>query len=99
MWDFDVLVLGSGPGGQKVPIAEAKLERRVAPAERCTVIGGVCANTGTIPSKTPREAVIHLTGLNRRGMYGQGYRVKDEITAADLVNWFVDRKAYVDVRL
>ncbi|MDP9867030.1 MULTISPECIES: Si-specific NAD(P)(+) transhydrogenase [Streptosporangium] len=84
MWDFDVLVLGSGPGGQKAAIAAAKLERRVAVVERRNMIGGVCINTGTIPSKTLREAVIHLTGLNQRGMYGQSYRVKDEITAADL---------------
>ncbi|MDP9840884.1 Si-specific NAD(P)(+) transhydrogenase [Streptosporangium lutulentum] len=84
MWDFDVLVLGSGPGGQKAAIAAAKLERRVALVERRNMIGGVCINTGTIPSKTLREAVIHLTGLNQRGMYGQSYRVKDEITAADL---------------
>ncbi|MFD8557332.1 Si-specific NAD(P)(+) transhydrogenase [Streptosporangium canum] len=84
MWDFDVLVLGSGPGGQKAAIAAAKLERRVAVVERRNMMGGVCINTGTIPSKTLREAVIHLTGLNQRGMYGQSYRVKDEITAADL---------------
>ncbi|MFI7050592.1 Si-specific NAD(P)(+) transhydrogenase [Streptosporangium canum] len=84
MWDFDVLVLGSGPGGQKAAIAAAKLERRVAVVERRNMMGGVCINIGTIPSKTLREAVIHLTGLNQRGMYGQSYRVKDEITAADL---------------
>ncbi|GAA3127381.1 Si-specific NAD(P)(+) transhydrogenase [Streptosporangium carneum] len=84
MWDFDVLVVGSGPGGQKAAIAAAKLERRVAVVERRNMIGGVCINTGTIPSKTLREAVLHLTGLNQRGMYGQSYRVKDEITAADL---------------
>ncbi|MEV8632267.1 Si-specific NAD(P)(+) transhydrogenase [Streptosporangium sp. NPDC051023] len=84
MWDFDVLVLGSGPGGQKAAIAAAKLERRVAVVERRNMIGGVCINTGTIPSKTLREAVLYLTGLNQRGMYGQSYRVKDEITAADL---------------
>ncbi|MER5649861.1 Si-specific NAD(P)(+) transhydrogenase [Streptosporangium sp. NPDC002524] len=84
MWDFDVLVLGSGPGGQKAAIAAAKLERRVALVERRNMLGGVCINTGTIPSKTLREAVLHLTGLNQRGMYGQSYRVKDEITAADL---------------
>ncbi|MEV4378146.1 Si-specific NAD(P)(+) transhydrogenase [Streptosporangium sp. NPDC049644] len=84
MWDFDVIVLGSGPGGQKAAIAAAKLERRVALVERRNMLGGVCINTGTIPSKTLREAVLHLTGLNQRGMYGQSYRVKDEITAADL---------------
>ena len=50
------------------------------------MIGGVCLNTGTIPSKTMREAVLYLTGLDQREMYGQSYRVKDEITIADLAN-------------
>src|SRR5881275_1474110 len=84
MRDFDVLVLGSGPGGQKAAIAAAKLDRQVAVVERRHMIGGVCINTGTIPSKTLREAVLYLTGLNQREMYGQSYRVKDDITIADL---------------
>jgi NAD(P) transhydrogenase len=84
MYDFDVLVIGSGPGGQKAAIAAAKLGRRVGIIERKNMIGGVCLNTGTIPSKTLREAVLYLTGLDQREMYGQSYRVKDEITIADL---------------
>src|SRR5215467_12985255 len=84
MYDFDVLVIGSGPGGQKAAIAAAKLERRVGIIERRDMIGGVCLNTGTIPSKTLREAVLYLTGIDQREMYGQSYRVKDEITIADL---------------
>jgi len=84
VYDFDVLVIGSGPGGQKAAIAAAKLERRVAIVERRDMIGGVCLNTGTIPSKTLREAILYLTGLDQREMYGQSYRVKDEITIADL---------------
>jgi NAD(P) transhydrogenase len=84
MYDYDVLVLGSGPGGQKAAIAAAKLDRRVAVVERRHMIGGVCINTGTIPSKTLREAVLYLTGLSQREMYGQSYRVKDDITIADL---------------
>ena len=48
------------------------------------MVGGVCLNTGTIPSKTLREAVLYLTGLNQREMYGQSYRVKEDITVADL---------------
>ena len=84
MYDYDVLVIGSGPGGQKAAIAAAKLERRVAIVERKDMIGGVCLNTGTIPSKTLREAILYLTGLDQREMYGQAYRVKDEITIADL---------------
>jgi NAD(P) transhydrogenase len=85
VYDFDVLVLGSGPGGQKAAIATAKLGRRAAVVERRDMIGGVCINTGTIPSKTMREAVLYLTGLTQREMYGQSYRVKDDITVADLL--------------
>jgi NAD(P) transhydrogenase len=84
VYDFDLLVIGSGPGGQKAAIAAAKLDRRVAVIERPDMIGGVCLNTGTIPSKTLREAVLYLTGLDQREMYGQSYRVKDDITIADL---------------
>ena len=82
--DFDVLVIGSGPGGQKAAIAAAKLGRRAAIVERPDMVGGVCINTGTIPSKTLREAVLYLTGLSQREMYGQSYRLKDDITVADL---------------
>jgi NAD(P) transhydrogenase len=82
--DYDLLVLGSGPGGQRAAIAAAKLGRKVAIVDRRTMMGGVCINTGTIPSKTLREAVLYLTGLNQRELYGQSYRVKDDITVADL---------------
>ena len=66
MYDYDVLVLGSGPGGQKAAIAAAKLGRRAAVVERKTMVGGVCINTGTIPSKTLREAVLYLTGRSQQ---------------------------------
>ncbi|MDT7701271.1 MAG: transhydrogenase, partial [Pseudonocardiales bacterium] len=85
MYDYDLLVIGSGPGGQKAAIAAAKLGKRVAVAERRDMIGGVCVNTGTIPSKTLREAVLYLTGFAQRDMYGASYRVKSEITIADLM--------------
>jgi NAD(P) transhydrogenase len=84
MYDYDVLVLGSGPGGQKAAIAAAKLGRRAAIVERKTMVGGVCINTGTIPSKTLREAVLYLTGRSQQEFYGQSYRLKDEITVGDL---------------
>jgi NAD(P) transhydrogenase len=86
VYDYDLLVLGSGPSGQKAAIAAAKLDRRVAVVEKRHMIGGVCINTGTIPSKTLREAVLYLTGLSQREMYGQSYRVKDDITVADLTS-------------
>jgi NAD(P) transhydrogenase len=84
VYDYDLLVIGSGPGGQKAAIAAAKLDRRVAVVERPEMIGGVCVQTGTIPSKTLREAILYLTGIDQREIYGQSYRVKDEITVADL---------------
>ena len=83
-YDYDLLVIGSGPAGQKAAIQAAKLGRRVAIVERGDMVGGVCINTGTIPSKTLREAVLYLTGLNQRGSTARRYRVKDDITVADL---------------
>ena len=62
VYDYDLLVIGSGPGGQKAAIAAAKLGKRVCVAERRDMMGGVCVNTGTIPSKTLREAVLYLSG-------------------------------------
>ncbi|MFT7024623.1 MAG: NAD(P) transhydrogenase [Rhodococcus sp. (in: high G+C Gram-positive bacteria)] len=83
--EYDLVVIGSGPGGQKAAIAAAKLGKRVAIVEKGTMLGGVCVNTGTIPSKTLREAVLYLTGMNQRELYGAGYRVKANITPADLL--------------
>ena len=84
--DFDLVVLGSGPGGQKAAIAAAKLGRSVAIVEKGQMLGGVCTNTGTIPSKTLREAVLYLTGMNQRELCGASYRVKSDITVADLLS-------------
>jgi NAD(P) transhydrogenase len=82
--DWDLIVIGSGPAGQKAAIQAAKLGRKVAIVERRHMVGGVCTNTGTIPSKTLREAVLYLTGWHQRGFYGASYRVKDEIAIGDL---------------
>jgi NAD(P) transhydrogenase len=82
-FDYELLVIGSGPAGQKAAIQAAKLGRRAAIVERQT-LGGVSVNRGTIPSKTLREAVVYLTGLSQRAMYGESYRVKEEITVEDL---------------
>jgi NAD(P) transhydrogenase len=82
-FDYDLLVIGSGPAGQKAAIQAAKLGRRVAVVER-RQLGGVSVNRGTIPSKTLREAVMYLTGLSQRAVYGESYRVKEEITVEDL---------------
>jgi NAD(P) transhydrogenase len=84
VFDHDLLVIGCGPGGQRAAIAAAKLGKRSAVIEREDVVGGVCINTGTIPSKTLRETVLYLTGLSQRDLYGQSYRVKSDITMEDL---------------
>jgi NAD(P) transhydrogenase len=84
--EYDMVVIGSGPGGQKAAIAAAKLGKSVAVIEQRQMLGGVCVNTGTIPSKTLREAVLYLTGMNQRELYGASYRVKDKITPADLLS-------------
>jgi NAD(P) transhydrogenase len=82
--EFDLLVIGSGPAGQKAAIQGAKLNRRVAVIERAPVLGGVSANTGTIPSKTLRAAIVDLTGLAQRAVYGDAYRVKAGVAISDL---------------
>src|SRR5262249_44790637 len=84
VYDFDIAVIGSGPAGQRAAVQAAKLGRSVVLVERRAMVGGVCVNTGTIPSKTLREAVVYLTGMSQREMYGQSYRVKADITMDDL---------------
>src|SRR5689334_22004812 len=81
---YDLVVIGSGPAGQKGAIAAAKLGHRVAVVDREQMIGGVCLHTGTIPSKTLREAILYLTGLRQRAFYGRDYQLKQEISVADL---------------
>jgi NAD(P) transhydrogenase len=84
MQQYDLLVIGSGPAGQRAAIQGAKSGKRVALVEKREVVGGTCVNTGTIPSKTMREAVLHLTGFEYQGIYGVSYRVKEKITMGDL---------------
>jgi NAD(P) transhydrogenase len=84
MNEYDLLVIGSGPSGQRAAVSAVKRGKRVAVIEMRDVVGGVCINTGTIPSKTMREAVLHLSGYNYRSVYGMNYRVKEKITMADL---------------
>src|SRR5260370_40866051 len=80
----ELIVVGAGPGGQRVAIQAAKFGKRAALIEKLEVIGGTAINTGTIPSKTIREAVLHLSGYQYQSIYGVNYRVKDQITMADL---------------
>jgi NAD(P) transhydrogenase len=98
MQKFDLIVIGSGPAGQHAAIQAAKSGKRVAVVERREIVGGTSINTGTIPSKTMREAVLHLSGFQYQGIYGVNYRVKDKISMADL-NFRVNQviKTEVDV--
>lgn len=84
MAHYDLLVIGTGPAGQKAAVQAAKLGKKVGIIERQEVVGGVCINTGTIPSKSLREAVLYLSGFRQRNLYGAGYRVKAHITIEDL---------------
>jgi NAD(P) transhydrogenase len=81
---YDLVVIGSGPAGQKAAIAAAKLGKKVAVIDRKEMVGGVCLHTGTIPSKTLREAILYLSGFRERTFYGKDYSVSREITVADL---------------
>jgi NAD(P) transhydrogenase len=81
---YDLIVIGSGPAGQRAAIQGSKMGKRVALIERREVVGGVCVNTGTIPSKTFREAVLHLSGYYYQNIYGVNYRVKEKISMSDL---------------
>jgi NAD(P) transhydrogenase len=84
-YDYDLLVIGSGPAGQRAAIQGAKLDKRVAVVERTSVLGGISVNLGTIPSKTLREAVLELSGYRSREFYGASYTVKQNITMQDLL--------------
>lgn len=83
-YDYDLLVLGCGPAGQRAAVQAAKIRKKVAIVDRREVVGGVCVNTGTIPSKSFKEAVLFLSGYRQRNIYGAGYRVKSEIEMSDL---------------
>lgn len=84
MQQYDLIVIGSGPGGQRAAIQAAKAGKHVAVVEKLLMVGGVCINTGTIPSKTMREAVLHLSGFYDQAFYGANYHVKENITMNDL---------------
>jgi NAD(P) transhydrogenase len=84
-FEYDLIVIGSGPAGHHAAIQGAKLRKRVMLVERRSVVGGICVNFGTIPSKTMREAVLYLSGYREHSVYGESYKVKDKITLQDLL--------------
>ncbi len=89
---YDLVVIGSGPAGEKGAAQAAYFGKRVALVEREPVLGGACVNTGTIPSKTLRESALHLSGFDQRG-YQQAVdvSVKSELS----VRAFMHRKDVV----
>jgi NAD(P) transhydrogenase len=98
MQPYDLIVIGSGPGGLRAAIQAAKAGKRVAVVEKAAMVGGVCINTGTIPSKTMREAVLHLSGFYDQAFYGANYHAKENITMSDLsfrVNRVIENEAAV----
>jgi NAD(P) transhydrogenase len=96
--EYDLVVIGSGPAGQKGAIAAAKARKRVAVIDRTVMIGGVSVHTGTIPSKTVREAIFQLSGLAVKALYGRGSRTHGDISVQDVssrVNGIVARETEV----
>src|SRR5712691_700689 len=96
--EYDFVVIGSGPAGQKGAIAAAKARKRVAIIDRAVMIGGVSVHTGTIPSKTVREAIFQLTGFAVNALYGNGSRSRADISVQDVssrVTAIVAREAEV----
>ncbi|HUV31023.1 MAG TPA: Si-specific NAD(P)(+) transhydrogenase [Acidobacteriota bacterium] len=83
--DFDLIVIGSGPAGEKAAIQAAKMHRSVAIVERESVQGGVCLHTGTIPSKTLRETVVYMSGLRQRSVYGLAAAMRTDLTVRELM--------------
>lgn len=83
--EYDLIVIGSGPAGEKAAIEASKLHKSVAIVERKSVQGGVCLHTGTIPSKTLRETVLYLSGLRQRSVYGMVGPINQQLTIRELM--------------
>ena len=79
--DYDLIVIGSGPAGEKGAAQAAYFGKKVALVERGVFCGGAAANTGTLPSKTLRESALHLSGFQKRQLYGAGLALPPKIGA------------------
>ena len=82
---YDLVVIGSGPAGEKGAAQAAYFGKRVALVERALHVGGAGINTGTVPSKTLRETALYFSGLRQRGLYGVDYSVKPDLTVHDFM--------------
>lgn len=85
MAQYDMLVIGSGPAGQKAAIQAAKLRKRVAIIEKEAAVGGASVNTGTLPSKTLKDAIYYLHGFKLRSFPNVTYSLKKSLTLRDLM--------------
>jgi NAD(P) transhydrogenase len=84
--DFDLIVIGCGPAGEKAGAQAAYFDKRVAVIESAEYVGGSCINTGTVPSKTLRESALYFSGLKQRGLYGIDYSLKENLTINDFMH-------------
>ena len=84
--NFDLIVIGCGPAGEKAGAQAAYFGKRVAVIERAAHMGGSCINTGTVPSKTLRESALYFSGLKQRGLYGIDYSLKENLTVQDFMH-------------
>ena len=84
--NFDLMVIGCGPAGEKAGAQAAYFGKRVAMIERAQHVGGSCINTGTVPSKTLRESALYFSGLKQRGLYGIDYSLKENLTVHDFMH-------------
>ena len=82
---YDLVVIGSGPAGEKGAAQAAYFRRRVALVEQAPQLGGAGINTGTVPSKTLRETALYFSGLRQRGLYGIDYTIKKDLTVSDFM--------------
>jgi NAD(P) transhydrogenase len=83
---YDLVVIGSGPAGEKGAAQAAYFGKKVALVERAPYLGGAGINTGTVPSKTLRETALYFSGLLQRGLYGIDYSLKGNMTVADFMH-------------
>jgi len=85
MLTYDLVVLGSGPAGEKGAATAAAFGKRVAVVEAEPFVGGASTNTGTLPSKTLRETALALSGLRARDLYGVDLSLRREATVGDFL--------------
>ena len=85
MQHFDVIIIGSGPAGEKAAAQAAYIGKKVLVIEKENVVGGAMVNTGTLPSKTLRETSLFFSGKKQRGMFGVDFQLSKKITVQDLM--------------